>query len=204
MAQDVIDAHRARAGERSQVVNALCRAFFEDPIYKWIIPDEDERRLSATIFYGSFVEACWAHGHVYAAGSGAGAALWVPPGEQLVCEGDAEAFSRELVQSAGDDACSARMAELLDMLDEHHPAEPCWHLTFMGVDPAAQGQGIGSALLATVLTRADHDDTPAYLEASCPQNRRLYERHGFLTTRELTVSDCPPLFAMWRPPKGHG
>jgi GNAT superfamily N-acetyltransferase len=204
MGQDLVDAHRARTEERSQVVNALCRAFFEDRVYRWIIPDDDERRLSATIFYRRFVEACWAHGEVYAAGSGAGAALWVPPGEQLVGEGEAEAFSRELVESAGDDACSARMAELLDMLDEHHPAEPCWHLTFMGVDPAAQSQGIGSALLATVLARADRDDTSAYLEASCPENRRLYERHGFLTTRELTVSDCPPIYAMCRAPKGHG
>jgi ribosomal protein S18 acetylase RimI-like enzyme len=204
MALDVTDAHRASEGERSQVVNALCRAFFEDRVYRWIVPDDDERRLSATIFYRRCVEACWAHGEVYAAGSGAGAALWVPPGEQLVGEGEAEAFSRKLVESAGDDACSARMAELLDMLDEHHPAEPCWHLTFIGVDPEAQGQGIGSSLLTTVLARADREDTSAYLEASCPENRRLYERHGFLTKRELTVSDCPPIYAMCRPPHGHG
>ena len=204
MSRDMIDAHRAGEGERTQVVTALCRAFFEDRILCWIVPGEDERRRCAATFYSRFVEACWPHGEVYAASAGAGAALWVPPGEQLVGEREAEAFGRELVESAGDDACSARMAELLGMLDEHHPAEPCWHLTFMGVDPSAQGRGVGSALLAAVLTRADRDHTSAYLEASSPENRRLYERHGFLTMRELSVSDCPPIYAMWRAPKGHG
>jgi GNAT superfamily N-acetyltransferase len=201
MAHDEIDAHRAREDERSQVVTALCRAFFDDRMYRWVVPDDDQRRRSAAIFYSRFVEACWPRGEVYAAGAGAGAALWVPPGQQLVGEGEAEAFGRELVESAGDDACSARMAALLEMLDEHHPAQRCWHLVFMGVDPSAQSRGIGSALLADVLTRADHEDAPAYLEASCPENRRLYERHGFETIRELTVSDCPPIYAMWRAPK---
>lgn len=203
-APGVINAHRAREEERTLVVSALCRAFFDDRIYRWIVPNDDDRRRSAAAFYSRFVDACWVHGEVYAAGAGAGAALWVPPGEQLVDDDQAEAFGRDLVESAGDDDCSARMAELQDMLDEHHPAEPCWHLTFMGVDPSAQGRGIGSALLSGVLTRADRDGASAYLEASCPENLRLYERHGFHTTQELTVADCPPLYAMWRSPTGAG
>lgn len=197
-----IVAHRASDDERTQVVTALCRAFFDDRIFRWVVPNDDERRRSVAIFYSRFVEACWPHGEVYAAGAGAGAALWVPPGVHLVDEDQAEAFGRELVESAGDEACSARMAELQEMLDEHHPAEPCWHLAFMGVDPLSQGRGIGSALLPTVLEHADRDGASAYLEASCPANRRLYERHGFRTMQELTVADCPPLYAMWRGPNG--
>ena len=90
---------------------------------------------------------------------------------------------------------------MFDLLDEHHPSDPHWYLAFMGVDPSTQGQGIGSALLSAVLARADHDDMPAYLEASCPENRRLYERHGFELVRELMVSDSPAIYAMWRPPQ---
>lgn len=43
----------------------------------------------------------------------------------------------------------------------------------------------------------------AYLEASCHENRRLYARHGFQTMRELTVANCPVLYAMWRPATSH-
>jgi GNAT superfamily N-acetyltransferase len=199
-AQDVIDAHPAADEERPQVVTALCRAFFDDRVYRWLVPDDAQRRRSAAMFYARFVEACWPHGQVYAAGAGAGAAVWVPPGAHLVGEHEAEAFTRDLLESAGDDACSARMAQVFGLLDEHHPSDPHWYLAFMGVDPSAQGRGIGSALLTAVLPLADRDGMPAYLEASCPENRRLYERHGFELMRELAVSDSPAIYAMWRAP----
>jgi GNAT superfamily N-acetyltransferase len=199
-AAETMPAHRASADEWSQVVAALCSAFFDDRIFRWVVPDDAQRRRSTAIFYSRFADACWPHGGVYAAGAGAGAALWVPPGEQLVADEDAEVFGQQLVESAGDDASSARMAQLFQLADDNHPADTCWYLAFMGVEPPAQGQGIGTRLLAAVLTQADRDHVPAYLEASCPENRRLYERHGFHTVRELSVADSPVMYAMWRPP----
>lgn len=201
-AADAMAAHRATADERAGVVTALCRAFFDDRIYRWLVPNDAQRRRSAAIFYSRFVDACWPHGEVYAAGDGVGAALWVPPGRNLVAEQEAESFFRDLVESAGDEAASGRSVQLFQMLDEHHPEERCWYLAFMGVDPIAQGQGIGSGLLAAVLSAADRDQVPAYLEASCPENRELYERHGFRVVRELTVADSPAIYAMWRSPAG--
>jgi GNAT superfamily N-acetyltransferase len=199
-ATEMIEAHRAAARERSQVITALCNAFFDDRIYRWLVPDDAQRRRSASLFYSRFVDACWPHGGVYAAGAGAGAALWVPPDKQLVPDEKAESFSRELLETGGDDASAARMELLFALIDDNHPADACWYLAFMGVDPSAQGQGIGTRLLAAVLSQADRDRVPAFLEASCPENRRLYERHGFETVRELAVADSPVIYAMWRPP----
>jgi GNAT superfamily N-acetyltransferase len=193
-------AHPATSEERSQVVSALCRAFFDDRIYRWLVPDDAQRRRSAETFYSRFVDTCWPHGGIYAAAQGLAAALWLPPDKQLVPDEEAEAFLKELIDSAGDDAASERMAQLLQLLDEHYPTDVCWYLAFMGVEPAAQGRGIGGDLLAAVLTQADRDGMPAYLEASCPESRRLYERHGFRTVRELTVADSPTIYAMWRLP----
>ncbi|MDP9345553.1 MAG: GNAT family N-acetyltransferase, partial [Actinomycetota bacterium] len=43
---------------------------------------------------------------------------------------------------------------------------------------------------------------PAYLEASSPRNRALYERHGFSVTEELKLPrNGPPLWLMWRDPR---
>jgi hypothetical protein len=74
-AAEAMEAHRATSDERSQVVTALCSAFFDDRIYRWVVPDDAQRRRSTAIFYSRFVDACWPHGGVYAAGAGAGAAL---------------------------------------------------------------------------------------------------------------------------------
>ena len=85
---------------------------------------------------------------------------------------------------------------------EHHPVEPHWYLGFLGVQPAVQGSGLGSALLRATLIGVDEAHHAAYLEATSPQNRRLDERHGFEVVRELPLPGGPSLFAMWRSPRG--
>ena len=48
----------------------------------------------------------------------------------------------------------------------------------------------------------DRDGVAAYLEASSPRNRVLYERHGFEVTEEFTLGrGSPPLWRMWRAPR---
>ena len=74
-APDVIDAHPAADDERHQVVTTLCRAFVDDPIYRWMVPDDAQRRRSAAIFYARFVDACWLH----VSDSPAIYAMWRPP-----------------------------------------------------------------------------------------------------------------------------
>ena len=73
--------------------------------------------------------------------------------------------------------------------------------SYVGVDPDWQGRGLGAALMRPILDRCDADGVAAYLEASSPRNRVLYERHGFVVTKELSVADSPSLYGMWRAPR---
>ncbi|MFB6620282.1 GNAT family N-acetyltransferase [Streptomyces sp. NPDC085524] len=60
------------------------------------------------------------------------------------------------------------------------PAEDGWWLEHFYMAPAAQGQGLGSAVLRALLTRIDADREVVrlnVLQGSAAQ--RLYERHGF-------------------------
>lgn len=198
--KDSPQPHRATQDQLPAVVDVMSGAFFADRTFRWIVPDDQQRRRCGHFFYEAVVEAFWRNGEIWVAGAGKGAALWLPPGVSLVPPADAEAHTARLLATAGDAASVARMAEVFAALDAHHPTQPCWYLNFMGIDPAAQGQGLGSALLASVLGQADRDGMPAYLEASSPQSRKLYERHGYQTIGELIVSDCPALYPMWRPP----
>jgi hypothetical protein len=63
-----------------------------------------------------------------------------------------------------------------------------------GADPA------GTALLRPVLRRCDREGLPAYLEASSPDNARLYRRLGFVTRATVRPLGSPPLELMTRPP----
>lgn len=51
----------------------------------------------------------------------------------------------------------------------------------IGVEPAHQGQGVGTALLRALLEKADELDAPVFLEVRTDNDRalELYARHGF-------------------------
>ncbi|MFC7400787.1 GNAT family N-acetyltransferase [Citricoccus sp. GCM10030269] len=62
---------------------------------------------------------------------------------------------------------------------DHRPKDPHWYLADIAVGPKARGLGVGSALLLYRLAAIDAVGAPAYLEATTPASRHLYERHGF-------------------------
>jgi ribosomal protein S18 acetylase RimI-like enzyme len=183
----------------ARVALALSRAFDDDPVFAWSLPDPDRRREVLPGFFTLFASAFQRHGHVHRTGDGTGAALWVPPGVAPVADDEADAFGAALEEVVGPDA--KRTFIISELLDENHPHDPVWYLNFVGVEPAGQGRGVGSALLEHVLAQADRNAEPAYLDATSMRNRHLYERHGFVTTRELRLPDGPPIWPMWREPQ---
>lgn len=68
------------------------------------------------------------------------------------------------------------------------PAADGWWLESFLLSPALQGHGIGSAVLRTLLDRADAERVPVRLNVlRGSAARRLYERHGFALEREDAV-----------------
>ncbi|GAA3243727.1 GNAT family N-acetyltransferase [Dactylosporangium siamense] len=77
------------------------------------------------------------------------------------------------------------------------PAGDCRWLEHFYLTAALHGQGIGSAVLRNVLTRADADRAPVRLNVlQGSAARRLYERHGF-----TVESEDPVDVFMLRPPR---
>jgi GNAT superfamily N-acetyltransferase len=86
----------------------------------------------------------------------------------------------------------------MGQMGEYHPAYEHWYLPLIGVDPPQRGNGLGSALLRHALERADRDHLPAYLEATSPKNKPLYERHGFEEIGVIQFGSSPPMWPMLR------
>jgi GNAT superfamily N-acetyltransferase len=179
------------------IANILADAFQADRVFAWCMPDSALRQAALPPFFDLFARTVARTGEIHLADGGA--ALWVPPGRGAVPAEEEEEFGAAVGEIIGEDA--ERTFALMAVMEEHHPTTPHYYLPFIGVRAAAQGKGIGSALLRTVLDRCDREGVPAYLEATSEENRRLYERHGFVVQRELSVEDSPALFAMWREPR---
>ena len=197
---DGSDIRRARQDELPRVARLLAEAFYDDPVASWVYRD-DRRRLARldTLFTLNLRRVAMRHDEVWATEHDAGAAMWMPPGTAKLGTGEELRMMPAMLRGAGRD--SIRLLRLLSAFDAGHPYEPAnWYLPFVGVTPAYQGRGFGSALLRPVLDRCDAEGTPAYLEASSPRNRALYERHGFEVRDEIRVADSPPVWPMWREP----
>lgn len=82
------------------------------------------------------------------------------------------------------------------------PSEPHIHLGPIGVEPALQGLGIGSQMLALYCEQLDLDGRAGYLETDRLENVRLYERFGFEVRHEEHVLGVPNWFMRREPARG--
>jgi ribosomal protein S18 acetylase RimI-like enzyme len=90
------------------------------------------------------------------------------------------------------------MQVIFEKMEQFHPTGPHWYLPMIGVDPAHQGAGIGSALMIEGLKAVDREGSIAYLESSNPKNVSLYERYGFEVIGEIQSGSSPVLRPMLR------
>jgi GNAT superfamily N-acetyltransferase len=190
----------ADASDREAVVRLLDAAFQDDPVSGWIFPGEEERRTTHPRLMAAFVDIVLAEGRVEVTEDGAACALWLPvPAESADGHADEDGFAqlREAV-----DPDNERIELIGRLTADVHPAGRAHeYLWMIGVAPERQGEGLGTALIESVLERCDRDGVPAYLEASCARSRGLYERLGFeLVDRPLDLPDGPQMWPMWREP----
>jgi GNAT superfamily N-acetyltransferase len=198
-AEEAASVRKLGPADEPPAVAALARSFYDDPVMSWIFRDDSRRLEQLERGFALFGRTLWFnHDEAYTTDARAGAALWLPPGTWKV------GFLRQLTLlpamvriGRGD---IGRLMRTLNLIENEHPHDRHYYLPILGVSPEWQGKGLGTALLRPVLGRCDREDVPAYLEASSPRNRALYERHGFEVTGELRSGDSPPFWAMWRKP----
>ena len=208
MARFRYDVTRCAPAEEHAVITSLARAFHDDPLFNFFLPDHVKQARGLLRFMQANVTDAQPFGEVWVArraGSDAvaGAAVWLPP------DAYPRGTRRDLAQLARMIPGSATgigprvpaVLRLLRRIDEVHPHERHWYLAVLGVDPLFQRTGAGGALLQPVLARCDTEALPAYLETQKPENVPYYRTFGFDVVQELDVRGCPPLWTMSRAPQ---
>jgi GNAT superfamily N-acetyltransferase len=184
-----------KATDRRRGIASLTLAFSSDPVIRWCWPNPERYLAYWPQVADAFGGRAFDHGTAYCLENCMGVALWLRAG----IEPDA-ATVMELMRESMDDQTFEDINGVFEQMDELHPNEDHWYLPLTGVEPIAQGRGIGTTLLRHRLQTCDRDGLPAYLEATSPRSRELYARNGFNVVEIIQAGTSPPLWAMLREP----
>jgi len=196
-----IAVRAATASDAASLTMVLVRAFADDPLISWAVRPDERRAEAYRRLFDLFVRRLsLPYGHVLTTARLDGVALWIPPGCWHQGTVDQLRQVPEWLAIVGPRRVP-HVSSALNALLRKHPREPHYYLPFVGVDPGAQGQGIGSALLQPVLGWCDTLRLGAYLENTNARNVVFYERLGFRVVEVLLLArDGPTVWRMWRSP----
>jgi ribosomal protein S18 acetylase RimI-like enzyme len=192
-------------GYFDHAAQVLALAFQHDPIACYVLPEATQRHRVLHWMFQRHLRYGERYGVLTTTPTVDGVAIWLPPGQttptlwRLLRTGALPAPLK-----VGWHAFQRSMAFLALTSTWHHRHAPAphWYLYYLGVTPARQGHGIGSALLSPLLARADTEALPCYLETGMERNVGFYERHRFHVVAEGTLSrGGPRLWAMVRAPR---
>jgi GNAT superfamily N-acetyltransferase len=207
MTTRTFDVDRMQSADRSAVVAALARAFYDDPLFNYFVPDAISQSKGLLTFMGAGLADAAPFGEVWLARTGgkiACAAAWLPPGayprtvrrDVLSNLRGAPTFVRSGRRLAG----AVRLLAVLDKA-HHEVHEPHYYLNLLGTDPLFQRSGAGTAALQPVLGRCDAEGLSAYLETQKEENLAYYARHAFELVQKVDVKGVPPIWTMLRKPR---
>jgi ribosomal protein S18 acetylase RimI-like enzyme len=186
----------ATSDEMPRAVAAIVAAFLTDPPARFAWPSPHDYLLAMPLATREFAGSCFKHGTAYVTEDFCGAALWLPPG----VEPDSEALEKMFRETAEREHLDDLLATF-EKMEQSHPREAHWYLPQIGVDPNAQGKGVGAALMRHALARCDQEGVLAYLEASKTANIPFYRRHGFEVMGEIRIGAAPLVTPMLRRPR---
>lgn len=169
----------ATPADRARVVSSLVAAFPQDPVLRYLFPDEEAYPQLAAAFFGHLFDKRVQRGTIWTIGNGASTAIWEPP-----AAGNATG-DEELAARLPADAL-ARVRSYDGAVHAAFPTSPFWYLGVLGTHPDSTGRRWGQAVMSAGLRRAAADRLPAFLETSNQANVEFYRHAGWKVVQTLT------------------
>ncbi|RKR88419.1 acetyltransferase (GNAT) family protein [Micromonospora pisi] len=194
-------ARLATIQDIERLARSMGNAFAGAPDAEYLIADPRIRQPIYKRVASETLHHAVVHGMVICTPDHTAVAVWYPATALPLPDAEAAASIEHLCPGFAD-----RWRSLGAALDERRPTgTDWWYLACLGVDPAWQSSGIGSALLRERNGVLDAEGSGAYLVATSARSRSLYLRHGYEDMgTPVTLPDGPTMWPMWRQPQPSG
>lgn len=174
----------------NKAAEIISRAFHDDPLHVYIIPDESERKKYLPYLFKAYIWYCLQFGVVYASSPNLeGITLWVPsefayitPERSKEC-GD-EVFFYVLGQKYLE---RLSVTSYVNDIHEQLIKEPHIYLMVIAVDPKSQRKGFGRKLLHPMIEYLDENNLKCYLDTNKKSNVLYYQNFGFNVVKEFEI-----------------
>ncbi|MBV9989973.1 MAG: GNAT family N-acetyltransferase [Alphaproteobacteria bacterium] len=186
----------AAAADSQAIAASLARAFHDDPVMMFMLPDAAAREAKLPRIFRLLLKMALPHGLCRVSEGYETATIWKPPGQWHLSPWDYVVNGPEMLGIFGGNVFS--VIGTMDRIEKVHPKTPHYYLQVIGTDPPAQGKGFASAIMRDQLARSDAEGMSCYLESSKDTNIPVYRSFGFEVTGEIKIPDGPTLWPMWR------
>jgi GNAT superfamily N-acetyltransferase len=193
----VTDIRLAVPGDADAIIAALTTAFFRDPVWGPVFPEESRRAGQMAAMWRVYATSALRYPWTFVTPGVEAAAIWIPPEGIELTPDDIRELDDLMEEVAGPEA-AASAREIEERLGAGHPAEPFFHLTILGTHARHRGKSLGMSLLAGTLARIDALGAAAYLESTNPVNDQRYQSVGFEPRSEITMPGGQVVTTMWR------
>jgi len=175
-------AVRIRTSQIESLGNVLTRAFDNDPIVEYILPDPRTRRSVLSWFFNSVaIPTSRLCGEIYTTMNVDGGALWIRPGVDLTVR-DAVKTQLPSLPFRLDRSTITRWINVerhLESVRRRLADKLHWYLLALGTERAKTVKVVPGALMAPVLATADWDLRSCYVETFNEKELPSYEQCGF-------------------------
>lgn len=175
---------KANYNHKSLIVDILSKSFDENKSVNYVIKQDRNRKERIRRLMEYSFEICFLFGEIYLNEDKSGCALVLYPEKKrttlktLLLDVKLAFFCIGVTRVR-------KVLQRESKIKRNYPKSPLTYLWFIGVYPAKQKSGIGSALLKEVLKESFSQNRHIYLETSIFENLKFYKRNGFKVYNKL-------------------
>lgn len=174
---------KAELTDKNLIVDILVQSFSDNKSINYIVKQDRRREARLRKLMAYSFEICYRFGEVYLTEDKKACALILFPHKKRYLS--AILLDLDLAFSVIGLSNLKKVLSRESKIKQLYPKSPFYYLWFIGVYPVDQNKGIGKTLLNEILTNAEREGLPVYLETSTTKNIPWYEKFGFVAYKKL-------------------